>query len=377
MGTMVGTVITVKELYGIKSADIQFRNGTNSTPLITLEENRKYIVPYFQREIRWTKDNLITLINDVRKGSKFLGNLIFTKRQSDYEILDGQQRTTVIALIVLFLKSKYSERFDIFETCEITVESFPGFRNLCNHFFDLEKIPESEMEEIIGSDCYGQRDKYMEIWDAMEKVDLFANIAETNLNRVIHTPRFYERNPVLGPDKEWEKTTEGGLYAAPFSDGIWYDEKDRKFKMWYLAGAGVLHKGDNQTFYTGYAESEDGKHWTKPVLDIWNQTNIVDTCNRDAATIWLDKQEKDPSKRYKMFNVERRPTDRRWQFILKYSSDGIHWGEGVAQSGDLYDRSSAFYNPFRDVWALSMRYGTTVSSRSRSYLENKDPEMAV
>ncbi|MFQ9418159.1 MAG: DUF262 domain-containing protein [Lachnospiraceae bacterium] len=104
MGTMVGTVITVKELYGIKSADIQFRNGTNSTPLITLEENRKYIVPYFQREIRWTKDNLITLINDVRKGSKFLGNLIFTKRQSDYEILDGQQRTTVIALIVFVFK---------------------------------------------------------------------------------------------------------------------------------------------------------------------------------------------------------------------------------------------------------------------------------
>lgn len=202
-------------------------------------------------------------------------------------------------------------------------------------------------------------------------------IAETNLERVIHTPHFYEGNPVLEPDKEWEKTTEGGLYAAPFSDGIWYDEKDKKFKMWYLAGAGMLHKGDNQTFYTGYAESTDGKHWTKPTLDIWNQTNIVDTCNRDAATIWLDKQEKDPAKRYKMFNVERRPTDRRWQFILKYSSDGIHWGEGVAQSGDLYDRSSAFYNPFRDVWALSMRYGTKVSSRSRSYLENKDPEIAV
>ena len=31
-------------------------------------------------------------------------------------------------------------------------------------------------------------------------VDSFL-IAETNLNRVIHTPRFYERNPVLGPDK--------------------------------------------------------------------------------------------------------------------------------------------------------------------------------
>ena len=202
-------------------------------------------------------------------------------------------------------------------------------------------------------------------------------IAETNLKSKTHSPNFYKRNPVLEPDQEWEKTIEGAPYAAPFSDGIWYDELDNKFKMWYLAGAGSLHKGDKQTFYTGYAESQDGKLWKKPSFNIYNNTNIVDTANRDAATIWLDKEEKDPVKRYKMFNVERRPTDRRWQFILKYSPDGIHWSDGVAQSGDLYDRSSVFYNPFRKVWALSMRYSTDVSSRSRSYLENKDPEVAV
>lgn len=202
-------------------------------------------------------------------------------------------------------------------------------------------------------------------------------IAETNLKSKTHSPNFYRGNPVLEPDQEWEKTIEGAPYAAPFSDGIWYDELDHKFKMWYLAGAGSLHKGDKQTFYTGYAESQDGKLWKKPSFDIYNNTNIVDTANRDAATIWLDKEEKDLSKRYKMFNVERRPTDRRWQFILKYSADGIHWSDGVAQSGDLYDRSSVFYNPFRKVWALSMRYGTDVSSRSRSYLENKDPEIAI
>lgn len=202
-------------------------------------------------------------------------------------------------------------------------------------------------------------------------------VSATNMTQVAHTPNFYAGNPVLEPNREWEKTIEGAPYAAPFSDGIWYDEKDGKFKMWYLAGAGTLHKQDKQTFYTGYAESADGKKWTKPQTGIFNNTNIVDTCNRDAATIWLDKQEKDPQKRFKMFNVERRPTDRRWQFVLKYSADGIHWSKGVAQSGDLYDRSSVFYNPFRGVWALSMRYGTAVSSRSRSYLENADPEMAV
>lgn len=202
-------------------------------------------------------------------------------------------------------------------------------------------------------------------------------ISSTNLKQVAHAPKFYAGNPVLQPTEDYEKTIEGAPYAAPFSDGIWYDEKEGKFKMWYLAGAGTLHKQDKQTFYTGYAESTDGKNWTKPHLDIYNNTNIVDTCNRDAATIWLDKLEKNPQKRYKMFNVERRTTDRRWQFVLKYSADGKHWSRGVAQSGDLYDRSSVFYNPFRGVWALSMRYGTAVSSRSRSYLENADPEMAV
>ena len=202
-------------------------------------------------------------------------------------------------------------------------------------------------------------------------------IQETNLTPVYHTPDFYGGNPVLEPDKEWEKTTEGALYAAPFSDGIWYDEKDGKYKMWYLAGGGSIHKGDKQTFYTCYAESEDGKHWNKPVLDIWNQTNVTDTCNRDAATIWIDKRETDASKRYKMFNVERRLTDRRWQFVLKYSPDGIHWSKGVAQSGDVYDRSSAFYNPFTDKWVLSLRGTTPVSYRSRFYMEHEDPEMLV
>lgn len=202
-------------------------------------------------------------------------------------------------------------------------------------------------------------------------------ISNTDLVPTYHTPDFYAGNPILEPTETWENTIEGAPYAAPFSDGIWYDEKDGKFKMWYLAGAGSIHKQDKQTFYTGYAESTDGVHWVKPKLDLVPGTCLVDTANRDAATVWLDRNEKDPAKRYKMFNVERRPTDRRWQFILKYSPDGIHWSEGVAQSGDLYDRSSAFYNPFRGVWCLSMRYSTPVSSRSRSYSENVDPEALV
>lgn len=157
---------------------------------------------------------------------------------------------------------------------------------------------------------------------------------------------FYENNPVLEPSEEWENTIEGAPYAAPFSDGIWFDDKDCKFKMWYLAGAGSIHKDEKQTFYTCYAESLDGKYWKKVTQDVVPGTNIVDTCNRDAATVWLDREEKDPSKRWKFFNVELRNTDKRWQIVLKYSPDGIHWSKGVAQSGDVSDRTTVFYNPF-------------------------------
>lgn len=202
-------------------------------------------------------------------------------------------------------------------------------------------------------------------------------ISSTDMEMVFHTPEFYQGNPVLEPSETWENTVGGAPYAAPFSDGIWYDENGGKFRMWYLAGAGLIHKQSNQTFYTAYAESGDGKNWTKVICDVLPETNVVDTCDRDAATIWLDKAEKDPSKRFKLFNVERRHTDQRWQFMLKYSADGIHWSAPVAQSGDLYDRSSVFFNPFRNVWCLSMRYSTEVSSRSRSYLEAEDPEEAV
>lgn len=201
-------------------------------------------------------------------------------------------------------------------------------------------------------------------------------IQSSDLEKVFHTPEFYSYNPVLKVDREWENTVEGYPYAAPFSDGIWFDPEDNKFKMWYLAGAGTINTVKH-SLCTCYAESEDGIHWVKPELDVVPGTNIVDTTNRDSATIWLDRKETDPQKRYKMFSVEYKEDYIQWQYVLKYSADGIHWSKGVAQSGAVSDRSTAFYNPFIEKWVLSMRHHNSVSWRSRAYLENDDPEVAV
>ncbi len=197
-------------------------------------------------------------------------------------------------------------------------------------------------------------------------VDSFL-IDATNLDVIYHKP-IYSQHPVLEPDKEWEMTA-GGPYASPFSDGIWYDENENKYKMWYLAG----RPAKIRTFYTCYAESDDGIVWNKPNLKLFGNTNIVDTFRRDASTIWLDKEEKDVNKRFKMFTIEKRDYDDFYQVILKYSANGIQWSRGVAQSGDMYDRTTAFYNPFSKKWVLSMRYNAPIG-RARSYLENKNPE---
>ena len=52
-----------------------------------------------------------------------------------------------------------------------------------------------------------------------------------------------------------------------------------------------------------YATSKDGVSWDKPTLDVVRGTNIVLDVGRDSTLVWLDQQEKDPKKRYKMMVV--------------------------------------------------------------------------
>lgn len=196
-------------------------------------------------------------------------------------------------------------------------------------------------------------------------------IGKTDLQRVYHRPVYYPNNPVLKADKGWELNIKGDPYAAPFSGGVWYDEKDEKFKMWYSAGGGKL-----LGLITCYAESMDGKTWIKPNLEIVAGTNIVDTTEHDCISVLLDKFEKDPAKRYKMFVVEFN-NSAAVSMKLKYSSDGIHWSMPKALSGELYDRCSAYYDPFRQKYILSLKTINGKHRRSRCYLEHEDPEMLV
>jgi hypothetical protein len=184
-------------------------------------------------------------------------------------------------------------------------------------------------------------------------------VGESTLKRTHHVPEPHPGNPLVKPDRPWERKGEGGM-AMVFSDGVWFDPRDRLFKMWYMGGYG---QG------TCYAVSEDGLRWTKPELDVVPGTNIVLAANRDSTTVWLDQEAKDPKRRFWFFRSHGEAG--RFGLSVYSSADGIHWGERVFRSGSAGDRSTAFWNPFRKVWVYSLRHGWGVPRRRR-YWEVKD-----
>lgn len=186
-------------------------------------------------------------------------------------------------------------------------------------------------------------------------------IESTTLTRSFHSVEFYPENPVVKADRSWELQGKGAM-AMAFSDGVWFDPQDQLFKMWYMGG--YIHS-------TCYATSKDGIHWQKPSLDVKPGTNIVQPDVRDSSTVWLDWEDPDPKRRFKMFRSHGGPPDGRFGLSIHVSADGIHWSEPLIRTGSCGDRTTVFWNPFRHVWVYSLRHGWG-QPRSRRYWENHD-----
>jgi hypothetical protein len=188
-------------------------------------------------------------------------------------------------------------------------------------------------------------------------------IEQSSLVRTFHRAEYHPASPVLTPTTPWEKrdpysdrtNTHPNPAAMPFSDGVFYDPQSRLFKLWYMGG---------YQEHTCYATSTDGIHWDRPKLDAAG-TNVVTTGHRDSSTVWIDPRDTDPARRYKMASWHDYYLE---QFI---SPDGIHWTK-TGNSGYTGDRTTFFYNPFRDVWVFSLRSAQDAGARHRLYWETRD-----
>lgn len=202
--------------------------------------------------------------------------------------------------------------------------------------------------------------------------------------RVIHPAERFEGNPLIKSTKPWE--------VAIAWTSIHRDAETGKYQLWYQAWSGNKAKDRTRQCVTCYAESDDGIHFTKPDLDLFDyngieKTNIVmvghgGTSVRYANSVLVDPREKDPQRRYKMGYFDF-VTDENGKetpgLCVAFSPDGIHWtngpdlprlsssygrhGDPVPQASEVQDRKwqtplsmadavDVFYDPQRKVFAF-------------------------
>lgn len=210
--------------------------------------------------------------------------------------------------------------------------------------------------------------------------------ATNNVRLVLGTVEKDARNPLFQADQPWENAL-NNLYP-----NVAWDPRDREFKLWYkdmLCDEAVIarmmpprilvHVG----WYLLHATSRDGLAWRKPdagliPFDGAAHNNIV---ARDTANtgVFLDAQERDPARRFKMVHDEGRG-----EFRVRFSADGIHWGDAIKPriTGAVGDtHNNAFHDPRTGRYVLITRLfqGERKVARSESadFLQWTDAEVIL
>jgi len=217
------------------------------------------------------------------------------------------------------------------------------------------------------------------------------------LTRVLQHPEKFPKNPVLMADKPWEAD-------LAFHPTVIWDEDYGKYRMWYQCfSLSTYYYGAGASAYIGYAESDDGYNWEKPLFDHcpygrYKQTNIVYYGTWDQGTwygstdpelkrrriqvvdktqLFKDDNDPDPERRYKMITIEGRPMPQYNEVHcgvnMACSPDGIHWhldGDKAILDYCSDCLNHVVYNEAEKLWMLYCRptaYSSGVSSGNRHH----------
>lgn len=125
MDSIIGLVIDVKQFIKNEKTAVNVEIDNKMREVFKLDKDRIYSIPDFQREIRWNKENVMELINDINNVTRFLGNIIISNKPNTnvYDIIDGQQRTTIIMMLMKFIEIKHKGKLNPIEPCKLLNQS--------------------------------------------------------------------------------------------------------------------------------------------------------------------------------------------------------------------------------------------------------------
>lgn len=86
-------------------------NEQSAISISNVLTNDKYIIPIYQRNYEWEKEQISRLVSDINgiseNESYYLGTLVtFKDKEGKYELIDGQQRHTTLNLLKGFIEEK-------------------------------------------------------------------------------------------------------------------------------------------------------------------------------------------------------------------------------------------------------------------------------
>lgn len=117
--------------------------------LFSPDQSLKFVIPKYQREYSWGKDNWNALIDDLLEddGGHFIGSLIGINRNSnslkpDLEIVDGQQRLSTISLMFAAIYSVLKDKDEVLENDDLRTD----FNNLKYRIVQKSRSGEVKIE---------------------------------------------------------------------------------------------------------------------------------------------------------------------------------------------------------------------------------------
>lgn len=257
MSKIVGTVITIPQYLSKDSVELVVQPGQPQEQKIMLKENRKYEIPLFQREIRWNTGNVNVLLSDLLHAPRFLGNIIISLRNDEFcEIIDGQQRTTVLCMIMECLKNKYGDEIALFDLCPLVNKSFPGLQSIFSAGFDKSRFSAEEWNNMMKGDVYKQFSNILKLWDALNSSEILCNryqaqklvdnLKESEFNVIASRAtdenisiRYFLDVNLKGVQLDTEDIFKGYLFSQDSRDDtrvLWQDIKQRAIDFNMLKG---------------------------------------------------------------------------------------------------------------------------------------------
>ena len=253
MSDITGTVIKLRDFLFDVDTQITIKYNGQKHPVLFFLKGRVLSIPDYQREIRWKKETLFSLMNDISHGSKFLGNIILSSaNDKDYYIIDGQQRLVSLNMLVNYIKFKYeSEINDIGKLVDIKLNCFDKFDIFQMSKYNLKSVNSTQRDAVKESDKLNQIKSLSALYefidtskivDTPDKARVFLeNLKSCQINVIIdneedvkQSTEYYIDVNLKGIKLDTEDIFKGYLFAQDSSPTIrksWVELKEAWIKF--------------------------------------------------------------------------------------------------------------------------------------------------